>query len=84
MSWQKDEIYVVRDNDRHNLFHDPSSVSALAPFYVGVEFNPSQIQETKTFEINMISTNLSAGVDWIIGAFYMDQEIEGHIRGSGR
>ncbi|HCL72292.1 MAG TPA: TonB-dependent receptor [Gammaproteobacteria bacterium] len=81
-SWQKDEIYVVRDNDRHNLFHDPSSVAATAPFYVGVEFNPeSQIQETNTFEINMISNEPFNGVfDWIIGAFYMDQEIEGHIR----
>ena len=81
-SWQKDEIYVVRDNDRHNLFHDASSVSSTAPFYVGVEFNPeSQIQETKTFEINMISNEPLRGVfDWIVGAFYMDQEIEGHIR----
>ena len=81
-SWQEDDIYVIRDNDRHNLFHDPSSVSSNAPFYVGVEFNPeSQLQETTTFEVNLISNEAWLGTfDWIVGAFYLDQEIEGHIR----
>ncbi|WGL15185.1 TonB-dependent receptor [Microbulbifer bruguierae] len=73
-SWQKDDILVVRDNDRHSY--------AVNPEYTISAFDPeTSVVETKTFEINMISNEpLFDKVDWIVGAFYLDTELENHIR----
>ncbi len=81
-SSQKDDIFVIRDNDRHNQFHDSASMASGAPFLVGVEFNPeTSVVETKTLEVNLISDeSLGGKLDWIVGAFFMDHEIENHIR----
>ena len=81
-SSQKDDIFVIRDNDRHNQFHDSASMAPGAPFLVGVEFNPeTSVVETKTLEVNLISNeSLGGKLDWIVGAFFMDHEIENHIR----
>ena len=75
MSWQEDDIRVVRDNDRHNWFQEGNT-------YLRSEFNPeSAIVNTKTAEINLISNEpLFGSLDWIVGAFYYDFEYENHIR----
>lgn len=80
-SMQEDDIYVVRDNDRHN-FGDVHSDGPMKGFpYNRSEFRPeTSVVETKTFEINMISNEpLFGSVDWILGAFYFDHEIDNNI-----
>ena len=85
-SIQEDDILVVRDNDRHN-YGDP--VLAIPGLGVGstyqmAEFNPeTSLVDTTTFEINLVSNEpaLNGKLDWTIGAFYMEHEIENHIRG---
>ena len=80
-SSQEDDIYVVRDNDRHN-FGDVHAEGPLAGLpYIAAEFRPeTSLVETKTFEINLISNEpLFGTIDWILGAFYFDHEIENHI-----
>jgi len=52
--------------------------------YQRAEFNPeTSIVDTTTFEINLISNEpiLNGKLDWTIGAFYMEHEIENTIRG---
>ncbi|WP_078084673.1 TonB-dependent receptor [Microbulbifer mangrovi] len=73
-SWQKDDILVVRDNDRHSYELNPEyTISAFYP-------ETSEV-ETRTLEVNMISNQpLFDKVDWIVGAFYLDTELENHIR----
>ncbi|MAZ89940.1 MAG: TonB-dependent receptor [Cellvibrionaceae bacterium] len=73
-SWQKDDIHIVRDNDRHS--------DQLNPEYVRSEFAPEKnTQETKTLEVNVISNEpLFGSVDWIVGAFYLDTDIDVKIR----
>lgn len=73
-SWQKDDVHIVRDNDRHSYALNPEiTISEYAP-----EIN---IQTTNTFEINMISSEpLFDRLDWIVGAFYLDTDIEITIR----
>ena len=80
-SSQEDDIYVMRDNDRHN-FGDVHSAGPLAGLpYIAAEYRPeTSLVETKTFEVNLISNEPLFGViDWILGAFYFDHEIENHI-----
>ena len=80
-SSQEDDIYVMRDNDRHN-FGDVHANGPLAGLpYIAAEYRPeTSLVETKTFEVNLISNEPLFGViDWIIGAFYFDHEIENHI-----
>ena len=80
-SSQEDDIYVVRDNDRHN-FGDIHAEGPLAGLpYIAAEYRPeTSLVETKTFEINLISNEpLFGSIDWILGAFYFDHEIENHI-----
>ncbi len=87
-SSQSDSISVRRDNDRH--FFDPvTKLGDLAESLEGVtryqrseyRFETSDVK-TKTFEINLISNEplIDGKLDWTVGAFYMDQEIENHIR----
>ncbi|WP_226668476.1 TonB-dependent receptor [Microbulbifer aggregans] len=73
-SWQKDDILVVRDNDRHSY--------AVTPEYTISAFDPeTSVVETRTLEVNVISNEpLFDKVDWIVGAFYLDTELENHIR----
>ena len=85
VSIQEDEIMVVRDNDRHNfgMVWNPSlnDYPAGTP-YSRAEFNPeTSLVETKTLEVNLLSNDPLAGkLDWIVGAFYFDHEIENLIR----
>jgi len=73
-SYQKDDITVVRDNDRHSFITNPEiQISAFNP-----EIN---IQTTYTQELNVISNEpLFDKLDWIVGAFYLDTDIEITIR----
>ena len=85
-SIQEDDILVVRDNDRHNFGDPVLSIPGLGSdaVYQRAEFNPeTSIVDTTTFEINLISNEpiLNGKLDWTIGAFYMEHEIENTIRG---
>ncbi|REL32316.1 TonB-dependent receptor [Thalassotalea euphylliae] len=73
-SWQEDEILVQRDNDRHAYGTNPEyTISAFLPEINNVE--------TFTHEINLISNEPAFGkLDWIVGAFYLDTDIEVTIR----
>ena len=80
-SSQEDDIYVVRDNDRHN-FGDIHAEGPLAGLpYIAAEYRPeTSLVETKTFEINLISNEpIFGNTDWILGAFYFDHEISNRI-----
>jgi iron complex outermembrane receptor protein len=77
----EDDIYVSRDNDRHN-FGDIHSSGPMAGFpYNRSEYRPeTSVVETSTFEINLISNEpLFGNIDWILGAFYFDHEIDNNI-----
>ena len=80
-SWQEDQILVVRDNDRHNFgdIHIGGLWAGLP--YIRAEFNPeTSVVQTKTLELNMISNEPVFGkLDWIVGLFYFDHEIENYI-----
>ena len=84
-SSQEDDISVDRDNDRHNYGDLVKVIPGLGPnaTYQRAEYNSeSSIVETKTFEINLVSNEpLFGGLDWTLGAFYMEHDIENHIRG---
>lgn len=73
-SYQKDDITVVRDNDRHSFVTNPEIQISV--------FNPEiNIQTTFTQELNVISKEpLFGKLDWIVGAFYLDTDIEITIR----
>ena len=73
-SYQKDDITVVRDNDRHSFVTNPEiQVSMFAP--------ENNIQTTFTQELNVISNEpLFGKLDWIVGIFYLDTDIEITIR----
>ena len=80
-SMQEDDIYVSRDNDRHN-FGDIHSSGPMAGFpYNRAEYRPeTSLVETSTLEVNLISNEpLFGNTDWILGAFYFDHEIENNI-----
>ena len=80
-SMQEDDIYVSRDNDRHN-FGDVHMDGPMKGFpYNRAEYRPeTSLVETTTFEINLISNEpLFGNTDWILGAFYFDHEIENNI-----
>ena len=85
-STQEDDILVVRDNDRHNYGDSVLSIPGLGAdaTYQRAEFNPETSKvDTKTLEVNLISNEpaLNGKLDWTVGAFYMEHEIENHIRG---
>ncbi|WP_158971966.1 TonB-dependent receptor [Paraglaciecola sp. L3A3] len=73
-SYQKDDITVVRDNDRHSFLTNPEIQIS--------QFNPeNNIQTTFTQEINVISNEpLFGKLDWLVGVFYLDTDIEITIR----
>ncbi len=85
-SVQEDDILVVRDNDRHNFGDPVLAIPGLGAgaTYQRAEFNPeTSLVDTKTFEVNLISNEpaLNGNLDWTVGAFYMEHDIENHIRG---
>ena len=84
-SSQEDDIAVNRDNDRHNYGDPVKVIPGLGnnATYQRAEYNSeSSIVDTKTFEINLVSNEpLFGGLDWTLGAFYMEHDIENHIRG---
>ena len=84
-SSQDDDISVNRDNDRHNFGDLVKVIPGLGSdaTYQRAEYNSeSSIVETKTFEINLVSNEpLFGGLDWTLGAFYMEHDIENSIRG---
>ena len=85
-SIQEDDISVTRDNDRHNFGDPVLAIPGLGEeaTYQRAEFRPeTSLVDTTTFEINLVSNEPAMGgkLDWTIGAFYMDHEIENHIRG---
>jgi len=85
-SSQEDDISVTRDNDRHNFGDPVLSIPGLGAgaTYQQAEFRPeTSLVETTTFEANLISNEpaLDGKLDWTVGAFYMDHEIENVIRG---
>ena len=85
-SIQEDDISVTRDNDRHNFGDSVLAIPGLGAdaVYQRAEFRPeTSIVDTTTFEINLVSNEpaMNGKLDWTIGAFYMEHEIENHIRG---
>jgi len=73
-SYQKDDITVVRDNDRHSFLTNPEIQIS--------QFNPeNNVQTTFTQELNLISNEpLFGKLDWLVGVFYLDTDIEITIR----
>ena len=84
-SIQDDDISVTRDNDRHNFGDLVGVIPGLGggATYQRAEFAPeTSIVETNTFEINLVSNEpIFGALDWTVGAFYMEHDIENHIRG---
>ena len=85
-SKQEDDISVTRDNDRHNFGDRVLSIPGLGSdaTYQRAEFRPeTSLVDTTTFEINLVSNEpiMDGKLDWTVGAFYMNHEIENHIRG---
>ncbi len=81
-STQQDFISVDRDNDRH-VYGDSSPSLPGVSTYTPAEFRPETSDvDTETFEINLISNEpiLDGKLDWTFGFFYMNHEIENHIR----
>ena len=81
-SSQSDSISVRRDNDRHFYQDAAPSLTGVSTYQRSeYRFETSDVK-TKTFEINLISNEplIDGKLDWTVGAFYMDQEIENHIR----
>jgi len=80
-SAQEDDIYVSRDNDRHN-FGDVHASGPLAGIpYIAAEYRPeTSVVETTTLEVNLISNEpINEKIDWIIGALYFDHKIANSI-----
>lgn len=73
-SYQEDDITILRDNDRHSFVTNPEiQISKFAP--------ETNVQTTYTQEFNVISNEpLFGKLDWIVGVFYLDTDIEITIR----
>lgn len=80
-SAQEDDIYVSRDNDRHNYgdVHGSGPLEGIP--YIAAEYRPeTSVVETTTLEVNLISNEpINEKIDWIIGALYFDNEIANAI-----
>ncbi|MFT5351535.1 MAG: iron complex outermembrane receptor protein [Planctomycetota bacterium] len=74
-SYQEDDVFIRRDNDRTDL-------NSLPPFTLLPSFYDPETGKltTITQEINIISVNpLFGKIDWIAGLFYLDTEVETSI-----
>ncbi|MDC0420376.1 TonB-dependent receptor [Gammaproteobacteria bacterium] len=80
-STQEDDIYVSRDNDRHNFGDVHASGPLTGIPYIAAEYRPeTSVVETTTLEVNLISNEpINEKIDWIIGALYFDHEIANSI-----
>lgn len=80
-SAQEDDIYVSRDNDRHNYgdVHGSGPLEGIP--YIAAEYRPeTSVVETTTLEVNLISNEpINEKIDWILGALYFDHEIANAI-----
>ena len=76
-SYQEDDISILRDNDRHDLFGDLLTQDTpifLLPSYFDPETN---LQKTVTQEFNLVSAAPAFGkLDWVVGVFYLDTEVD--------
>ena len=83
-SSQRDDITVRRDNDRHSYGTTATSIPPLGSgIYVSSEYRfESSLVETTTFEVNLVSNEplMDGKLDWTVGAFYMEHEIQNKIR----
>ena len=81
-SSQSDSISVRRDNDRHFYQDAAPSLTGVSTYQRSEYRYETSDVKTKTFELNLISNEplLDGKLDWTVGAFYMDHEIENHIR----
>ena len=71
-SYQNDDVLINRDNDRNDL-------AVLAPFaqLPSVYTPETNKQTTITQEINLVSVDpLFGKLDWVVGLFYLDTEVE--------
>ncbi|NKB35826.1 MAG: TonB-dependent receptor plug domain-containing protein [Gammaproteobacteria bacterium] len=75
-SYQRDEIFIMRDNDR-------TDINSLPPFTLLPSFYDPEINEQRTItqELNIISNQaLFGNIDWIAGVFYLNSELDVSIR----
>ena len=81
-SSQSDSISVRRDNDRHFYQDAAPSLTGVSTYQRSEYRHETSDVKTKTFELNLISNEplIDGKLDWTVGAFYMDHEIENHIR----
>jgi len=83
-SSQRDDITVRRDNDRHSFGTTATSIPPLnTGTYPSAEYRfESSLVETTTFEVNLVSNEplMDGKLDWTLGAFYMEHEIQNKIR----
>ncbi len=81
-SSQSDSISVRRDNDRHFYQDAAPSLTGVSTYQRSEYRYETSDVKTKTFELNLISNEplIDGKLDWTVGAFYMDHEIENHIR----
>ena len=83
-SSQRDDITVRRDNDRHSFGTTATSIPPLnSGTYPSAEYRfESSLVETTTFEVNLVSNEplMDGKLDWTVGAFYMEHEIQNKIR----
>ena len=73
-SYQDDDVWLVRDNDRHDL-------ASLPPFaLVPAVFDPeTNRQRTRTHELHVISDG-QGGLEWVAGVFFLDTAVDIVIR----
>ena len=75
-SYQDDDVLIRRDNDR-------TDINSLPPFTLLPSFYDPETGKltTVTQEINIISAEpLFDKIDWIVGLFYLDTEVETSIQ----
>ena len=81
-SSQRDDITVRRDNDRHSHGTTINSLPGGGTYPSSEYRYESSLVETTTFEINLVSSEplLNGKLDWTLGAFYIEHEIQNRIR----
>ena len=73
-SYQKDNITVIRDNDRNDF----ATLIAKGVFLLPSLFDPAtDRQKTFTQELNLISSeSLMGKLDWVAGVFHLNTELD--------
>ena len=74
-SYQTDDLFITRDNDRHDL-------ASLPPFTIlPAAYDPWNIsQDTVTQELQLISPDSGNRLTWIMGFFYLKTDVDINIR----